>query len=222
MNEIDKKELEKVVLPNLSPATALEAKIMALDIVHVCSTSDAGRQKVSTVATLKNLVALSEGKDLVVRKKAMAILVNLLEDAETVKKFLEIPEHSHFGTRALDHILDPDFDLADTLCMVLSNLTRFDSSAEVVAKSILERQLNMVKIVQAITQLDYNKKGAHLHHLALVLCNLTQVARVRSYLLDKETKLITKIIPFLSFDKSAIRRRGCAGIIRNCCFESGN
>lgn len=221
MNKIDMEEFESVVLPTLSPASSLEAKIMALDIAHVCSTSSIGRQKVSTIDALKNLGALCKDEDLAVSKKSMAILANLFEDAEIVKKFLGTAEYSDFGTRALVHILDPDFDLADTLCMMLSNLTRFDDSAEIVARGILDGHLSMAEIVKAITHLNYNKKGAHLNHLALVVCNLTQVAQVRSCLLDEKTKLITKVMPFLSFKKSVIRRRGCAGILKNCCFESG-
>lgn len=220
MDEITPEDLKNVVLPKLSPESSLDVKLMALDVVHIYSTSNVYRQKVSGVDTLKHLVAIYKDTDLVAAKKALAILVNLLEDAEVVTRFLEIPEHSDFGSATLKQILDPDFEFADMLCMALSNMTRFDNSAELVAQSIFDGHVNVAQIVQAITHLDYNKKNAHLDHLPLVLCNLTQIGRVRMYLLDEETKLITKIIPFLSFEKSVIRRKGCAGIVRNCCFES--
>lgn len=216
------KELNSLVLPCLLPTATLEVKKMALDVAVSYSEHDIGKKILSKSETLKNLMMLTEESDQAISKQAFSILINIFADTDIAEKFLEIQEAEAFELKAFDKITDREFESADMLCMLLSNVSRTEQCAASITKWFPADKINSVveKIVSALVQLNYNKKGCYLHHLSLVLCNLSQDSQIRGILLDKEKQLITKLIPFLSFEKSAIRRKGCAGVIKNCCFDT--
>ncbi|CAI9715461.1 Protein HGH1 homolog [Octopus vulgaris] len=222
MADIDEKELNSLVLPCLLPAATLEVKKMALDVAVSYSEHEVGKKVLSKSETLKYFMMLTAESDCAVSKQAFTILINILADTDIAEKFLEIQEAKAFGLEAFDKITDREFESADMMCMLLSNVSRTEQCAAIITKWFPEDKINGIveKIVSALVELNYNKKGCYLHHLSLVLCNLSQVSQIRAILLDKERRLITKLISFLSFEKSTIRRKGCAGVIKNCCFDT--
>lgn len=62
-----------------------------------------------------------------------------------------------------------------------------------------------------------------LHYLSSVFCNLTQSGRGRDLICRTdlvEQPLFDKILSFVHYDKSLIRRGGAIGILKNLCFDS--
>lgn len=39
--------------------------------------------------------------------------------------------------------------------------------------------------------------------------------------MQPDTCLVKKLLPFINFHESAIRKSGVIGTIKNCCFETG-
>ncbi|GAB1599066.1 protein HGH1 homolog [Argonauta hians] len=224
MADVDEQELNVLVQSCMLPDAAPEVKKMALNIAVSCSEQEAYKKVISKTEILSKLMILTEDTDQEVLKLAFTILINICADTDVAESFISMPEAESFGLKAFDKMTDREYESADMLCMLMSNVSRTEQCAAIIAKWFPEDKINSVieKIVLALVTVKYNTKGCYLHHLCLVLCNLSQVSLIRRILLDKEKQLIMKVTPFLSFEKSAIRRKGCAGIIKNCCFDTSS
>ncbi|CAD6237335.1 GSCOCG00002258001-RA-CDS, partial [Cotesia congregata] len=120
-------------------------------------------------------------------------------------------------------ILDKDNSLADQCCMILSNMTRPAALVDRIVSLIEKADCKWDKIVYAFAYADkYNTKGAKLHYLGPTLSNLSQSPIVRSRLMDRDLLIIHKLLPFVEYKDSLVRRGGIVGTLKNCCFDIEN
>ena len=109
--------------------------------------------------------------------------------------------------------------------MLLSNLTRSKQDCELCLKSTEKsQQYSLKNIFDVLCNEKYNEKyneHVELHHMAIFLSNLSRLKVVQMLVLDKAVGLMQKLLPYVSFQKFVMRRKGIVGIIRNCCFEYG-
>lgn len=75
--------------------------------------------------------------------------------------------------------MDKSNVLADSYCMVLSNMTRSSHSKDRVIALIEQSGYSWDAIIAAFTAKQYNIAGANLHYLAAVFSNLSQSSHVR-------------------------------------------
>lgn len=114
-------------------------------------------------------------------------------------------------------VVNPESVNADRFCMILSNLTRTPENVDKVF-DFIENSLD--DLIGIFTKNHYNKNGANLHYLASFLANLSQNYRFRKFLLDTETCVIQRLLPFVNYEGSIVRRKGIVATIKNCCFET--
>jgi hypothetical protein len=121
----------------------------------------------------------------------------------------------------LKAIIDADSKLTDPLLSILSNLSRSESLADGVMKSLLEIDENILdRLVATFTKIDFNKHKQNLNYLAAVFSNLSQTSTFRSLVAKSETRLLPRLLPFIHHETSLIRRGGIVGLLKNICFDS--
>lgn len=76
------------------------------------------------------------------------------------------------------------------------------------------------RLVAIFTKTDFNEHKQTLSYLAAVFSNLSQTTRFRSILVTSQTRLLQRLLPFMSFTSSLIRRGGVAGLLKNICFDT--
>ncbi|XP_034946105.1 protein HGH1 homolog [Chelonus insularis] len=184
---------------------------------------------------LKQLILLCQvdSKRLAVAKDAVLALINISSDEAGANALLLISETSKVvGTdQPTDNliyvcfrfILDKDCSLADPCCMVLSNMTRPSILVDRIVALTEKVNCKWDQIVYAFAYADkYNTKGAKLDYLGPVLSNLSQSAIVRKRLTDRNQPIIHKLLPFVEYKESLVRRGGVIGTLKNCCFDIDN
>lgn len=154
---------------------------------------------------------------------AFKALINLTADAGISKQIVDLAVFPRFGQFLIGYVLNRDSLRADNVCQLLSNLTRETECAHAVLMLIIEHtdEMGMEKMVHALCMVNYNKCKQQLHYLATLLCNLTQIATARKFILDKSKCVVQRLLPFTTYKQSLIRRGGVVGILHNCCFETG-
>lgn len=152
-----------------------------------------------------------------IAKDAALCLINLSSNEDCVGKLLDL-EISVIEILS-PFILDPDSQIADPCCMILSNLTRPIQYTDKIIDHIEKSKYTFEDYINVFTKPNYNKKGSGMHYLAPFFSNLTQSVRVRGYITDKNKNLLLKLLPFVSYKESIIRRGGVVGAVRNCCFD---
>ena len=62
-----------------------------------------------------------------------------------------------------------------------------------------------------------------MHYLSPFISNLSQVADARKQLVDKDNPvIISKLLAFVEYKASHVRRGGVIGTLRNCCFDTSD
>lgn len=169
------------------------------------------------------LAELSGDQNPAIVHPILQLLVNLSTDEELSTKLLC---GIHHAEKLLCNLLEKaseertdscSIEIQDTACMALSNLTRHPICCRTVWDYIQldENCANLKKLVIAACR-DIHS----VNHLAMLLCNLSQLEECRRKLMDKEFNLIGRLLPLLNYTLSDIRRKGVVGVIRNCCFDS--
>ena len=166
---------------------------------------------------VEKAVELTSDRDEGVRKDACVFLLNASASQIVARKL----ENANTFELMLRRVVDNDCIFADNAAMLLSNLTRSEQGCELCWKTIEQsQQSSLRKIFDVLCTEKYNKH-VELHHLAAFLSNLSRLKEVRMVVLDRTGGLMQKLLPYVAFQKSAVRRKGVVGIIRNCCFEYG-
>lgn len=141
-------------------------------------------------------------------------LINVSASEEGAQELLK--SHPNIVDLLLTNIKNPESENADQCCMILSNLTHAPENTEIVFEFI---ERNFEDLLAVFTKTGYNKKGANLHYLSQIFANLSQNSRVRQLILDKDKSVIQRLLPFVSFKDSLIRRKGIVATLKNCCFD---
>ena len=137
-----------------------------------------GRQLlINASSVVKNLCLLLNDQQKSIATDASLALVNLSAD-EDIAPYL-FADTSGVVEIMLSIISNPEHELADPACMVLSNLTRKPKGSEAVLGKLLPE---MNKYIDIFCKDKFNKKGARLHYLAAVISNLSQLKAMREYI----------------------------------------
>lgn len=101
--------------------------------------------------------------------------------------------------------------------MVLSNISRSNALAEQVFDEI---QCKLNDLLSAFTRIDYNKKKCHLNYLGPIFSNLSQVTKGREFFCQTDAETLSRLIPFVQYEESVVRKGGIVGLLKNICFDS--
>lgn len=124
--------------------------------------------------------------------------------------------------------------------MVLSNISRCTDLAE---KVFSELKSHIEDLVNVFSIIDFNKQKCHLNYIGKaflnqpdcrltyhttneslftgpILSNISQVADSRELFCKMDSGLLKRLIPFVKYEDSIVRRGGIIGLIRNICFDT--
>ncbi|XP_054286603.1 protein HGH1 homolog [Macrosteles quadrilineatus] len=146
------------------------------------------------------------------------ICINVLSVESLSSRLSTLPEIAKLIELSIDSITDKTCLHADTCCMFLSNLTRLETSCEFISENITPLPETLRRLVTAFTIVGYNPKCS-LDQLAMVFCNLSQVANIRNVMTLTENNILQKLIPFMNHDNQT-RRIGIIGVVHNCAFDT--
>jgi hypothetical protein len=219
---MNKEILEKELAPFLSTSTKEEIKTIAVENVLGLTGSEEGRSFLKdSERLLGGIISLTQDQRTDIQDSAYKALINLTVEEETCWTILNLRDHKEKCIQWLKKAIDSKYKSADSICKLLSNITRPENCAELVSKYILDNaEIGIEKLVQALCNIAYNDH-ADLHYLAAVLSNLSQIRQVRCKIMDKEQCIIQRLLPFTEFKQSAVRRAGIVGTLKNCCFDTG-
>ncbi|KAI8782462.1 protein HGH1 [Biomphalaria glabrata] len=221
LDQTTKLLLEKEMLPFLTPSARPDVKSIAVRYFLEMTGSKEGRDFIAEGNTfIPAIISLTTDTQLDAAKDAFLTLINLSSEDTISWKLMHNDVTSTFIMDLLQKILQPDFKFADEACSIVSNVTRIPSCAKHLAEQVLadNSKVTIEKIVSVLCQINYNKHAA-LHYLGLILSNLTQVSEIRKIIMDKEKRIIQKLLPFTEYADSLTRRGGIIGTLKNCCFE---
>ncbi|KAB0791558.1 hypothetical protein PPYR_03358 [Photinus pyralis] len=188
-----------------------DLQILALDsILATTGTTEGIDLILKDDVIVKNLINLLRSPSLSVKRTSASALVNLSAYGDGPGTLLGAEENS-LAVVLVEGITDPDCEVADLFCMILSNITRTEDCALVVIGLI-----DLETIVNIVTKVKFNNKANNLHYLGVVLSNLSRHKVVRDAIVETS---IQKLLPFTEFDGSVVKRGGIVGTIRNCCFD---
>ena len=202
----------------LSLDSRVDVKIAALEYLLGLTGSVDGMKFIENNLNLVEKVAeLTSDASPGVQKNACVFLLNASTSQIVARKL----ENNDTFESILPCIVDKNCVFADNAAMLLSNLTRSEQGCELCLKSTEKsQQYSLKNIFDVLCNEKYNEH-VELHHVAIFLSNLSRLKVVRMLVLDKAVGLMQKLLPYVSFQKSVMRRKGIVGIIRNCCFEYG-
>jgi len=217
MADMNVDQIDREILPFLSCSARGDVKAIALQYFLGLSGSKDGCDFVASYNKyLSALVSLTKDGDQSVTKDAYLSLVNLSTYEQTAMKILDL--HQEVPLDLLKYVLDKESKHTGIVCMLLSNLSRSEQCSRRIFDSILANVdvIGFDKLVDAFCV----NQTATLNYLGSFFSNLTQIRDARHYLLDKKNRIMQRLLPFIQYEASLIRRGGIIGAIRNCCFES--
>ena len=202
----------------LSLDSRVDVKVAALEYLLGLTGSVDGMKFIENSLNLVEKVAkLTSDASPGVQKNACVFLLNASTSQIVARKL----ENNDTFESILPCIVDKNCVFADNAAMLLSNLTRSEQGCELCLKSTEKsQQYSLKNIFDVLCNEKYNEH-VELHHVAIFLSNLSRLKVVRMLVLDKAVGLMQKLLPYVSFQKSVMHRKGIVGIIRNCCFEYG-
>lgn len=202
----------------LCPEARSDVKIAALDDLLGLTGTEEGRTLVSQQGDVvyRLLLALGSDAEEAVARDALLVLLNLSAFETAAESLVKLG----FVQKLLRLIVDPSYRHADKSCMLLSNLTRLAAGAQSMTETLKSGKPTLDQLVEIFNQSDYNK-NAQLHYLATVFSNVSQLPAARQLFLDQTKPLITRLLPFVQYQGSVVRRGGIIGFMRNLCFEVG-
>ena len=214
----------------IKPTQRLDVK--ALAIHHVLSLTGHFESRMLLIShknMLENVITLAFKSDeqKSISKDAFLTLINLSADELNAKHLLaKVPLLVNL---LIESICDETNKFSDTACAILSNLSRGKQNCETIAqyfnlsddnnnnKAAANKTLE--SLLKVFCTENFNKSNS-LNYLAPFICNLTQLEHVRTAVL-KDNVILLRLLPYVSYNKSIIRRGGIVGAIKNCCFDYG-
>ncbi len=200
--------------------TRLDVKTIALDYVLGLTGSEEGRSAIfNHVSILILLFDLTTDNVATVSHNAYLAVLNLSGYDQFANKLINInviPKLIEILTGST-----PIKD-ADTVCMILSNTTRLDQGTESFMSSLGSAEGSAVTLYKMVDMFDKkdSKHGRPLHYLASVFSNVTKTLSARFMFLDKHVSILPRLLPYMHYNESLVRRGGIIGMVRNLCFET--
>lgn len=212
----------------LRPDTRLDVKAITLEhVLSITGTAEGRELLLKLPDFLTQLIALTQDSSAAISKHAALALINITADEAGSSAYLLVSETEPKDAKynynlihvCIRFIMDKESIVADPCCMILSNMTRQLHLVDRVVTLIESSGYSWDSIVAAFTAKQYNNAGAKLHYLGPVFSNLSQSPRVRRYLLDRDSYVIQRLLPFTEYADSLVRRGGIVGTLKNCCFD---
>lgn len=222
VKDLNLEHLENEFAPILTLSAPPHVKKPAIEYFLGLTGSEEGKLFIGkSDKFIKGILDLTEDSDDAVVKPAYETLINLATQDPICKRIINSENSSDIIVKNFAKVLDPKYKHADLVCKFLSNLTRPEEVAQKVADIIkIADKLNIVKFVTVLCTKDYNK-DADLHYLAPILANLSQTRHIREEILARDQWVIQRLLPFVSYMESDIRRLGVVSCVKNCCFDDG-
>jgi hypothetical protein len=170
---------------------------------------------------LEALASIVERKEMPFAKEALTCFVNLAAEEEMVDDLLACKVMNTLVDGLLSY---SDITCTEKICMALSNLTTTETGSKAfveLMESKGERTLFDIVTLFCDRGADRND-SQHLDYISTVLGNITQVPSGRKIVLDRTKRIFQRLIPYLGYNDSVIRRRGMACLIKNCCFDGSH
>ena len=196
-----------------------DLKQSALEYVVGLTGTEEGRSMLlSEVSLLPLLLDLTTDSQPAVSRDALLALLNLSAAENAARKITELD----VMPRLVQLLVDPSYRLADTVCMLLANLTRTEPGATAFISAMASDSScpGLHKLVDIFNQAGYNK-NAQFHDLGSVFSNIAQVEQARRMFIDPNHCLLPRLLPHVHHQRSLVRRGGTVGLLRNITFEVG-
>ena len=153
-----------------------------------------------------------------ISRPALASLVNLSQEPSVQRKLLYL----NAPARCMDYLKESTCSGQEgLLIMLLANLTAAEEGAEALlqlGKPGLEG-LNLAILLKVFLDEKYSSSSEDpFEHVATILPNLTRFTAGRQVLLEPGRGTLRALASQLR-SPSELRRRGCAGAIKNLCFS---
>ena len=221
MEEVDEKLVESDVAPFLLPTARADLRAIAVQYFLGLTGSESGRRYIAdNTGHLQQLISIIDDDQAAITKDAFLAIVNLAAESDIACRIIKLPTAEKMLDRLLTAALYEGRVEPNIVGMALSNLSRSESSASVIAEYITkqhEPDIGVKRTVDVLCRSDLEGRD----YLAPFLSNLTQVSSIRKILLDHDRVVFQRILPLINYTKSTIRRGGIVGTVRNCCFETG-
>ena len=205
----------------LSPSARLDLRTAALDYVLGLTGSAEGLELLSRDAeqVLRRLLELAEDASQPANlcRDAHLALLNASAEPQLAETLVELG----VGPRLLDWVVNPDRREADTICKIISNLTRTESGSQAVTRAMATgSSVSLHKLVEIFGLVEHHSSGTNHDYLATVFSNISRLSKARELFLDRERCVVPLLLPHTQ-SKSLVRRQGIAGLLRNLCFQVG-
>jgi hypothetical protein len=207
----------------LTPETRLDIKSVALHHVLSLTGTAEGRQVLATCEKAINSLiklAFSDKEQKSIIKDAFFSLINLTSNEVTSLQLLH--KNKTLIAQLGEYVLNSESRFADIACGVLSNISRGKTPSELIYDTMESNaNLSLDKFIQVFCLENFNNNNNNLDYLSPFICNLTQTERARKKILE-ETLLFKRLLPYTTYMRTAVRRGGIIGAIKNCCFDYGS
>jgi len=221
MEEVDAKLVESEIAPFLMPTARADLRAIAVQYFLGLTGSQSGcRYIADNPDHLQQLIDVTGDEQAAIAKDAFLAIVNLAADPDIACRIVKLPAAEQLIDRLMTAALYEGRVEPNIACSALSNLSRTESAASVIAEYITSEHspdIGVKRIVDVLCRPDLEG----VDYLAPFLSNLTQVSSVRKTLLDHDRVIFQRILPLINYTKSVVRRGGIVGTVRNCCFETG-
>jgi len=221
MEEVDAKLVDAEIAPFLLPTARADVRSMAVQYLLGMTGSEPGRLYIANNSELlQRLINVTDDDQAAIAKDAFLAIVNLAADADFADRIVKLPTAETLLGRLLMAALYDGRVEPNIACIALSNLSRSESAASVIAEFVTKEHnpdIGVKRIIDILCKPDVEG----VDYLAPFLSNLTQVSSIRRVLLDHEKVVFQRILPLVNYAKSEVRRGGIVGTVRNCCFETG-
>ncbi len=157
-----------------------------------------------------------------IARDAYISVINLTTEENICEQIFCLEMEPDLLTYLLQYVLKQDSLHADPACQILSNISRVESCAGKIVRTMVEKKdsVGFQQLIQVFCRENYNK-NAQLHFLGPFLSNLTQIPKARYYVLDRKQCVVQRLLTYTEYEYSKVRRGGIVGALRNCCFETG-
>jgi hypothetical protein len=223
----------------LQPASRIDVKSLALHhVLSMTGSFDSRKLIIENNELITAIIELcfSEKEQKSVCKDSFFTLINLSADDYCSQKLIQ--NHNYLIKKLIDYIIDPDSRFADTACAIISNMSRGEKNSQQMIKCLnIENDPNnnnnnnndnsdkdqskdgqtLENLLKIFCTEKYNKSN-RLDYLSPFICNLTQLEIVRNKILN-DNIIIQRLLPYINYDKSIVRRGGIVGSIKNLCFN---
>ena len=214
-----------IIIVALQHVLGMSASEEGLNSLKDLAAANGDVQKNSFRTLLFHLVGLLSSKQNPISKDSSLTLINLTAKQELVSYSLDLycDFDKPLSVELWKKIEDKESPVADQACMILSNLTHESKNCSRVYNELTGGSVSLDKIITVFCNESYNNKKANLHYLSPFISNLSQVADARKQLVDKDNPvIISKLLAFVEYKASHVRRGGVIGTLRNCCFDTSD